>query len=416
MFLVNGVFDVIYSVTQILTLVIALYQFAISIFGFRHRKEEIKHAPRKRFAIIIPAHNEERVVGPLIDSIKSQRYPQSLFDIHLIADNCTDHTVYVGEKHGSIVHERRDNEKIGKGYAIQWMIEKLKSYNKSYDAIVMFDADNLVHPDFLAIMNDKLSFGHKVIQGYLGIKNPFDTWVSVSLAISYWYDNRMWQSARSRLGLPCALGGTGLCINYALLQQIGWKATGLTEDLEFGVRCVEHGVIPVWAHDAKIYDEKPITFKASYYQRLRWQQGHFNCASRYIHSLVKGSVNERRFMKFDMAVYLFQPMRSLIVFAMSIMLFVFNLPFVNQTLSLHVYQIIPEPIWVWISAILFLEMPVALMLERVNWKAYVGLILVPIFLWTWGPVTLHAYFTKRNKKWYHTIHKRALRFDQVQDP
>ncbi len=413
MFLVNGVFDVIYSVTQILTLAIALYQFAISIFGFRHRKEEIKHTPHKRFAIVIPAHNEERVVGPLLDSLKSQRYPRSLFDIHLIADNCTDHTTDVARKHGAIIHERTDTEKVGKGYAIEWMIHRLDQFGDRYDAITMFDADNLVHPDFLSIMNDKLCDGHLVIQGYLGIKNPFDTWVSVSLAISYWYDNRMWQHARSRLGLPCALGGTGLCIDYALLGKIGWKATGLTEDLEFGVRCVENGIIPIWAHDAKIYDEKPVTLKASFYQRLRWQQGHFNCANQYIHSLIRHSVKERRFTKFDMAVYLFQPMRSLIVFAMSIMLFVFNLPIINQTFSLRVYQIIPETIWFWISAILFLEMPLALLLERINWRAYIGLILVPIFLWTWGPVTLQAYFTRSNKKWYHTVHKRAIRFDQL---
>ena len=415
MFLINGLFDVVYSVVQILTLLIALYQFAISIFGIRHRKEPITRKPEKRFAVVIPAHNEERVVGPLIDSLKSQHYPDTLFDIHLIADNCTDHTADVGRRHGAIVHERTDHKNVGKGYAIKWMIEKLKEYGSSYDALVMFDADNLVHPDFLSIMNEKLCSGHKVIQGYLGVKNPFDTWVSVSLAISYWYDNRMWQHARSRLGLPCALGGTGLCIDYPLLQEMGWTATGLTEDLEFGVRCVEHDIIPVWAHDAKVYDEKPVTFMASFHQRLRWQQGHFNCAKRYLVSLVRDSIKERRFIKFDLAVYLFQPMRALTIFAMSIMLFIFNLPFFDAMVSLHVHQIIPASVWMWISAILFLEMPLALLLERTNWRAYVGLILVPIFLWTWGPVTLQAYFTQGNRKWHHTIHKRAIRLDQIQD-
>ncbi|QSO50265.1 glycosyltransferase family 2 protein [Alicyclobacillus curvatus] len=415
MFLVNGVFDLVYSVTQILTLLIALYQFAISIFGIVHRKEKITHQPQKRFAVIIPAHNEERVVGPLIDSIKAQRYPRTLFDIHLIADNCTDHTADVGRNHGAIIHERTNDEKIGKGYAIEWMIQQLEDSGAQYDALLMFDADNLVHPDFLAIMNDKLCAGHQVIQGYLGVKNPFDSWVSVSLALSYWYDNRMWQHARSRLGLSCALGGTGLCIDRTLLREIGWEATGLTEDLEFGVRCVKNGIVPVWAHDAKVYDEKPVTFMASFHQRLRWQQGHFNCAKQYIVPLIKESVKERRFMKFDMAVYLFQPVRSVIVFAMSIMLFLFNLPMVDKVFSLHVVQLIPQPIWMWISVILFLEMPLALILERINWRAYVGLILVPIFLWTWGPVSLQAYFTRRNRKWYHTVHKRALRLDQVQD-
>lgn len=415
MVVLDQAFNVLYFIIQILTAIIAIYQFVMSFFGFVHHKVRITHAPEKRFAILIPAHNEERVVGNLIDSLWSQHYPRELVDIHLIADNCTDHTVDVGLKHGAIVHERLDPEKKGKGFAIEWMIQRLQSLGQSPHAIIMFDADNLVHPDFLRIMNEKLCQGHKVIQGYLGVKNPFDSWVSISLAITYWYDNRMWQNARSNLGIPCALGGTGLCIDYTLLQKIGWAATGLTEDLEFGVRCVRSGVIPTWAHDAKVYDEKPTTFIASFWQRLRWQQGHFECAKQHMVSLFKECIRQRSFVKFDTAVYLFQPMRSLIVFLMSVMTFLYHFTFPNYLGSAHLKQIIPTDVWVWISVFLFLEMPVALMLERVNWRAYVGLILTPIFLWTWGPVTLYAYFTRKNRKWYHTVHKRSIRLDQVHD-
>jgi len=415
MFLVNIVFSVLYTIVQLTTLVIALYQFAMSVFGFRHRKDEINFEPVKRFAVIVPAHNEQRVVGPLIDSIKAQQYPGELYDIHVIADNCSDHTADVARNHGAIPHIRVDEEHHGKGYAIEWMIRQLAEYPVTYDAIVMFDADNLVHPNFLRIMNDKLCSGHRVIQGYLGVKNPFDTWVSVSLAISYWYDNRMWQHARANIGLPCALGGTGLCIDSKLLQEMGWGATGLTEDLEFGVRCVERDILPVWAHDAKVYDEKPTTILASVRQRLRWQQGHFSCAKDHLMGLMKAGIREHNFKKFDMAIYLFQPMRALVVFVMSLMLFFFNLPFVDNVLALHVVQIIPSNMWVVISAVLFLEMPFAMLLERINWRGYVGLILAPIFLWTWGPVTLQAYFTRRNRKWYHTVHRRAIRLDEVRN-
>lgn len=415
MFLVNSAFEIIYTIVQILTLLIALYQFAISIFGFKHHKETPQQAPSKRFAIVVPAHNEERVVGPLLDSIKALRYPDALYDIHLIADNCTDHTADVARMHGATVHERVNHDDVGKGFAIEWMIEKLAKHHEPYDAMVIFDADNLVHPDFLSIMNDKLLAGHRVIQGYLGVKNPFDTWVSVSLAISYWYDNRMFQHARSNIGLACSLGGTGLCIDFPLLQEMGWEATGLTEDLEFGVRCVERGIVPVWAHDAKVYDEKPTSFMASHHQRLRWQQGHFHSMKHRMMSLAKAGIRERSFMKLDVAIFLFQPMRALIVFIMSIMLFVFNEPLLDNLFGLHVHQLIPSPIWIAISAILFLEIPFALLLERMNWRAFFGLALLPIFLWTWGPVTAQAYFTRGNRKWYHTVHKRAIRLDQVQD-
>lgn len=413
MSLIYSVLDLIYGMMQVVTGMFAIYQLALSCYGFWHRKEQVTHGPEMRFAVFVPGHNEERVIGNLIDSLKLQDYPQELFDIHVVADNCTDHTADVARMHGAVVHERTDDEKRGKGFAIEWMIEQLTWSKQHYDAIVMFDADNLVDPAFLAIMNDKLCSGSKVIQGYLGVKNPFDTWISVSLAITYWFDNRMWQKARQNLGISCALGGTGLCIDYALLQDIGWNATGLTEDLEFGVRCVARGIIPQWAHDAKVYDEKPTGFTASFRQRLRWQQGHFQCAKEYMIPLMKQGIARRNLAKFDMAVYLFQPMRSLILFLAAMLMFFLQYTMPKQV-ALHTWSLVPTNVWILLNALLFLQMPMAMLLERMNWRAYFGLAVLPFFLWTWGPVTLQAYFTKKNRKWYHTVHKRSLRLDQMQ--
>jgi cellulose synthase/poly-beta-1,6-N-acetylglucosamine synthase-like glycosyltransferase len=408
-FIVNA----LYVFMQLFTGVIGVYQIIMSFFGVWYRKPKLRFEPQKRFAVVIPCHNEERVIGPLIDSLMAQDYPKELFDVHVIADNCTDHSREVALRHGAAVHTRVSTDKRGKGFAIEWMLEKLYRWPIAYDAVVMFDADNLVERDFLRVMNDRLCQGHKVIQGYLGVKNPFDTWVSVSMAISYWFSNRMWQNARQNLRLSCSLGGTGLCIDMALLKEMGWGATGLTEDLEFGVRCVERGILPIWAHDAVVYDEKPTTILASMRQRLRWMQGHFHCAKKHMVPLIIAGIRERNFAKFDAGVYLFQPMRFLILFLTSLMM-LFQISTPHTTVLSHISALLPTSFWVVVNALLFLQMPLALYLERVNWRAYFGLILLPFFLWTWGPVVLQAYFTKTNRKWAHTVHKRAIRLDQVQ--
>jgi cellulose synthase/poly-beta-1,6-N-acetylglucosamine synthase-like glycosyltransferase len=408
-FIVNA----LYVFMQLFTGAIGVYQIIMSFFGVWYRKPKLLYEPQKRFAVVIPCHNEERVIGPLIDSLMAQDYPKELYDVHVIADNCTDHSREVALRHGAAVHTRISTDKRGKGYAIEWMLEKLYRWPRAYDAIVMFDADNLVERDFLRVMNDRLCQGHKVIQGYLGVKNPFDTWVSVSMAISYWFSNRMWQNARQNLKLSCSLGGTGLCIDMALLKEMGWGATGLTEDLEFGVRCVERGILPIWAHDAVVYDEKPTTILASMRQRLRWMQGHFHCAKKHMIPLIIAGIRERNFAKFDAGVYLFQPMRFLILFLTSIMM-LFQISTPHTTVLSHITALLPTSFWVVVNALLFLQMPLALFLERVNWRAYFGLIILPFFLWTWGPVVLQAYFTKTNRKWAHTVHKRAIRLDQVQ--
>lgn len=409
--LLHILLNTLYILMQVFTGLIGVYQIALSFFGIWYRRKPLRHAPQKRFAVIIPAHDEERVVGPLIDSLMAQDYPRELFDVHVVADNCTDHTAQVAARHGAIVHVRRDAERRAKGYAIEWMLERLWKSAPHYDAVVMFDADNLVAPDFLRIMNDRLCDGHQVIQGYLGVKNPFDTWVSVSMAISYWFSNRMWQNARQNLGLSCSLGGTGLCIDMALLREMGWGATGLTEDLEFGVRCVERGILPIWAHDAKVYDEKPTTLLASMRQRLRWMQGHFHCARHHMWPLIRAGLRERSLAKLDAGIYLFQPMRFLILFLTSLMmLFQIQTP---QTPWHHITALLPTTFWVVVNVLLYLQMPLALLLERCNWRAYFGLIILPFFLWTWGPVVLQAYFTKSNRHWVHTVHKRAIRLDEL---
>jgi cellulose synthase/poly-beta-1,6-N-acetylglucosamine synthase-like glycosyltransferase len=412
MSLLHPIINYIYITMQVFTGSIGVYQIVMALFGIWHRREAIRHEPVKRFAVMISAHNEETVIAPLIDSLVNQKYPKDLYDVHVIADNCTDHTREVAQKHGAIVHVRVNQEKRGKGFAIEWMLEKLWKWPVQYDAVVMFDADNLVAPDFLRAMNDKICEGHQVIQGYLGVKNPFDTWVSVSMGISYWYSNRMWQNARQNLKLSSSLGGTGLCIEMALLKEMGWEATGLTEDLEFGVRCVEKGIVPIWAHDAKVYDEKPTTLLASMRQRLRWMQGHFHCAKHHMVPLIIAGIKERDFVKFDAGIYLFQPMRFLILFLTSLMMLL-QVSTPHTTLMSHVTSLLPTDFWVLVNVFLYLQMPLALLLEKVNWRAYFGLILLPFFLWTWGPVVLQAYFTKANRKWSHTVHKRSIRLDQI---
>ena len=98
---------------------------------------------------IIPAHNEEAVVGNLVESLKRQNYDKELYDIYVIADNCTDNTAKIAKEAGAIVYERFNNTKKTKGYALDWFLQQKIEENASYDAFFVFDADNIVDPDFI---------------------------------------------------------------------------------------------------------------------------------------------------------------------------------------------------------------------------------------------------------------------------
>jgi cellulose synthase/poly-beta-1,6-N-acetylglucosamine synthase-like glycosyltransferase len=109
---------------------------------------------------------------------------------------------------------------------------------RQYDAVCVFDADNLVHPDFLREMNSRLCKGERLIQGYLDSKNPNDTWISGVFSISFWVVNHVWHLAKYNIGLSSCLGGTGMCISTDILRRHGWGATCLTEDMEFTMKAL----------------------------------------------------------------------------------------------------------------------------------------------------------------------------------
>jgi len=218
-----------------------LYQFVISITSLIKFKEKPMLTDKKhRFIIALPANNEESVIGNLIKSLRA------------------------------IVYERFDADKKTKGYALNWFLDKMKDKKEDYDALLVFDADNVVDKNFLNVMNKKLCQGEVLVQGYRDIKNPTDTWVSGGYAIFYWTMNRLYHLARYNMGLSPLINGTAFMVKWDILIDEGWNTKTLTEDIEFALINISKGVKLGWAKDAIVYDEQPLTFKQSWKQRERW--------------------------------------------------------------------------------------------------------------------------------------------------
>jgi cellulose synthase/poly-beta-1,6-N-acetylglucosamine synthase-like glycosyltransferase len=337
-----------------------------------------------------------------------------MYDIFVICDNCTDNTAQIAREHGVYAMERFNSTLRGKGFAIEWMLRELWSRPKQYDAVAMFDADNLVAPNYLREMNDDLCNGSRVIQAYLDTKNPVDSWITSAYGITYWFCNRLWQVPRRNLKMANFLGGTGMCFDSKLLKEMGWGATSLVEDLEFTMRCVKRGVYPTFNYDAKVYDEKPITFQASARQRLRWMQGHFDVARRYFFPLLWAGIKERSLTKIDTALYSVTVYNVLISFIFSAILFIDQVR-PGEPNFISIYNFVPASLGVAFMLLIYMQFPLALALEKVkSWKLYAQLLLFPLFLASWYPITFHAFFTQNNKQWSHTKHTRVLRLDDVQ--
>ncbi|NFD78701.1 glycosyltransferase [Clostridium botulinum] len=419
--IINGIVHYSSKAITYIVYFISMYYLIISLFGIYRKKNNKNIGDKTKFALIVAAHNEELVIGNIIESLKMMDYDKKLYDIFVIADNCTDKTAEIARKKGAIVRERFDKKRRGKGYALEWMFNIIFKMEKKYDAIAVFDADNLVHKNFLKEMNKKMCKGYKVVQGYLDSKNPEDTWITGSYSIAFWSCNRMFQLARYNLGLSSQLGGTGFCIDTDILKELGWGATCLTEDLEFSCKIILNGYKVGWAHDAIIYDEKPLTLSQSWRQRKRWMQGFADVSSRYFFKLMKKAIKNFNFTAFDCALYSIQPFVAILLGLSAIIgLFQYVIKATNIVNNFNniVYSIDFNLITILIilfSLFQILYTPLILILEKkFTFKVLLYDIVYPIYAITWFPISIQGIMDKNNKEWSHTIHTRNMNIDELE--
>lgn len=267
------------------------YQIVYLFLPMVKKPQPLTKEKPTRYAILIAARNEEAVLPHLLQSIQAQDYPAALFTTYLVADNCTDKTAQVAKENGAVVFIRNDTVHVGKGYALNHLLNMIGHTDglENYDAFLVFDADNVLQPDYISRINRVASDGYDVFCGYRNSKNFGAGWVSAGHAIWYLHDSTHLNRSRMLLGTSCAVTGTGFGFTRKLLDRCGgWHFFTLTEDIEFNTWCITRGVRMGYCHDAVLYDEQPVTFRQSWRQRTRWIQGGVQVSIRYWKDLLQG--------------------------------------------------------------------------------------------------------------------------------
>lgn len=416
----NIILMILSAILQVFSLSIGLYYFIIGLVGFLPLKDKNKQITDKnhKYALIVAAHNEEKVIANMVKSLQQLDYPTDCYDIFVIADNCTDETALRAKEAGAIVYERTDETRRGKGYALEWMFEKLYKMEDKYDFVSIFDADNLVDSNFLKAMNKRANQGFKVVQGFLDSKNPYDSWITASYSYCFWGVNRIFQLPRYKLEMCCELSGTGFIIALDVLEKLGWGATCLTEDMEFTMKLCLNDEKVAFAYDAKVYDEKPLTLKQSWNQRIRWMQGHWDVASRYFKKLIKKGIKERKISCIDCATYLVQPIRIIAIAIITFFAYVetFGGDFGFVQFDDFMLKFIPG--WVWQAYVIaqFFYMPFLVCYERKEIRLnmiwfYLGYI---VYNFTWAPIAIIGCIKRKQTEWSHTEHTRTISMDELQ--
>ncbi|HEU0002900.1 MAG TPA: glycosyltransferase [Ktedonobacteraceae bacterium] len=227
---------------------------------------------RASFAILVPAHNEIAVLGQLLKSLASLDYPQERYTVYVVADNCTDATAELARATGRTeVYERFDQEKRGKGFALNWLIQKLDEDCLVYDAYIILDADSVVAPSFLQEMNKGLTRGAHALQANNNVLNFTESastalrWIAMTLM------NHVRPLGRNGIGCSSTLTGNGMCLSRSLLVRYPWQSFSLAEDYQYYLSLMQHGEKVLYMPEAIVRSEMPSTFAQMRTQDIRWE-------------------------------------------------------------------------------------------------------------------------------------------------
>ena len=399
-------FNILLSVISVFFTLYGLYYGITGIFAFFKRKEEtIPKKKNNKFSIIIAARNEEAVIGNLIDSLKKQNYPKDKYEINVIVNNSTDNTYKVSKKHGANTIKCEVPVK-SKGEVLHYIFNKFK--DKDNDAYVIFDADNIVHPDFLKHMNDSLNKGFKVAQGFRDSKNYEDNWLSGSYALFYYIQNFFFNLSRKKINSSASINGTGFMVEKKFIEKLDFSPITLTEDVELTTVCAIHNERIDFADKAITYDEHPTNFRVSLKQRLRWSKGNLQCWKYYHKDLVKSFRKNHNLSCVDM--YL----NNLAAFIQVLSFVVLGIGFIEKMIVEKVSFTLVGLLGMLISYLgTFI---VSLFVTIYNKKSVTAmmssLILFSLFMITWFPINVVSLF-KKEIKWEHIGHNRSVNIDDI---
>lgn len=287
----------------------SLYLLTLALASRTHRDRSSLHElPCSHLAVIVPAHNEERLIGRCVQSLASQSYPADLYRVIVVADNCSDETAFTAEAAGAEVLVRVDTDARGKGRALRWAMDQILAGSKPPDAMVVVDADSVADHDLLRALEAELRGGHQVVQAdYTLLLDTEAAPRNELIAAGFLLFHRVRFSGRARLGLPANLVGNGMLFSRHLLETHPWNAFSGVEDLEYSTNLRLAGIQPRFAPAGHVSGPGPASRAGETSQRMRWEGGRFHVVRTRLAGLVGAAIKKRDLGLVDAAVDLATP-------------------------------------------------------------------------------------------------------------
>lgn len=280
-----------------LALVFLWSTLVVSVGLLVKRRRHPKSERKLRFAVLICARNEERVIRLPVKSILMGDYPKEFREVIVLADNCSDRTAEVARAAGATVWEKKIPSS-GKGDVLAWGLDKVRAEGR-FDAVAVFDADNVVSRQWLDAMNDALNDGESIATGRRMSSNARANVISGWYTVYWNLMNELSNRVRTKLALSGKLTGTGFAFVLSVLGDKGWRTFTMTEDVEFSVQSNIAGRRIGYVPEAEYADEQPVAVRHMWRQLCRWATGCWQVAGRYFAPWLKAMARKPSFRLFD---------------------------------------------------------------------------------------------------------------------
>lgn len=390
--------EIIFFALLFLTAPLLGYQFLLGLLALNAKMiTSFESEKSRKFAIVVPAHNEEKIIAKTIYSLSGLIYPKKNYEVFVIADNCTDNTAKIASSLGVNVLERTNKEETGKGYALRWAFDQILAKQDAFDAIIVVDADSLISGNYLDVMNYYLEKGSRVIQSSdLVLPDP-GNWSVEATRIGFMLYNYVKPLGRKVLNLNMGLRGNGMCFNTNVLREVPWKAWSLIEDVEYGLILLLKGEKIDFAPEATVLAQMPVEAKNAESQRSRWEIGRFGIIKTYTAKFLFKAIQKRSASFFDVFLDLITPpFVNIMLITMAILFFSIILWLLGLLPALHIL------LWGILLIIGIAYFFVGLYVSGADKNLYKSLLRIPYYIFWKLKLYLNVFRKGKTKEWVRT--------------
>ena len=275
------------------------YQFVLTFFGYLNYVKSLKEKKLlegKAFdypgcTILIPAHNEEKVIARTIEAMLRLEYPKEKLKIMVINDGSTDGTRDIIEGYAradrriELFDVPKGEGGKGKSRALNLGVQRVTS-----DVIAIYDADNTPDKDSLRYLVAQLLTNNELgaAIGKFRTINKSVNLLTKFINIETLSFQSMLQAGRWQMHNIATLPGTNFVMWTRLIRQLGgWDEQALTEDSELSIRIYQEGYKIKFVPYAMTYEQEPQSWRVWVHQRTRWVRGNSYVLAKFLRRIPK---------------------------------------------------------------------------------------------------------------------------------